>query len=214
MFGKIRRYLKFWCNSLKYSKINTKVFSTTYLKNEKLGKFCKLYENTSFVGSELGDFSYIAVGTQINNAIIGKFCSIGPGCRIGLPDHPTNMISTHPAFFSTRKQCGITFVDKDYFLETGKMIIIGNDVWIGAKVMIKGGVRVGDGAILGVGAIVVKDVEPYSIVGGVPAKHIRFRFSEAEIKKLQDLKWWDKKIDWLINNSQSFRDKSLLKELR
>jgi acetyltransferase-like isoleucine patch superfamily enzyme len=214
MFGKIKRNFRFWMNFLRYSDSKTEVASTTYLRNVKLGRFCKLYENTSFVASELGDFSYIAAGTAVTDTTIGKFCSIGPECRIGLADHPTDMISTHPAFFSTRKQCGITFVDKDYFLETGKKIIIGNDVWIGSRAIIKSGIKIGDGAIIGAGAVVTRNVKPYSIVGGVPAKHIRFRFSETEIKRLQSSKWWDKDFDWFLKNSNKFRDKSLFNDLQ
>lgn len=212
MLGKIKRYFRFCANNFKYYGSKTTFTSTTYLKNEKLGEFCKLYENTSFVESEAGDFSYIASGTTVIDTIIGKFCSIGPECRIGLAEHPTDMISTHPAFFSTRKQCGITFVEQDFFVETGKKIIIGNDVWIGARVIIKSGIKIGDGAVIGAGSVVTRDIEPYSIVVGVPAKHIRFRFSEIEIKKLIDLRWWNKDLKWIKENCDKFRDKSLFKE--
>ena len=83
---------------------------------------------------------------------------------------------------------------------------IGNDVWIGNNVIIKYGVKIGDGAILGAGAVVTKDVEPYSIVGGVPAKVIKYRFSPDEIKFLLAFKWWDKDLNWLKENKHKFQN--------
>lgn len=110
-------------------------------------------------------------------------------------------MSTHPAFYSTGKQCGITFVDKNLFEERlavdGRSCIIGNDVWIGNDVRIIGGLRIGTGAIVGLGAVVTKDVPPYAIVGGVPAKVIRYRFEEKQIKELLDSHWWEKSEDYI-----------------
>ena len=133
-----------------------------------------------------------------------------------MPDtHPTKgYISSSPIFYSTKKQCGQSYVSTNSFEEESKVdgnyAIIGNDVWIGAWVKIKGGVRIGDGAIIAMGAIVTKDVPPYAVVGGVPAKIIRYRFSDDIILKLLEKKWWNKPDQWLrenahlINNIETF----------
>lgn len=117
-------------------------------------------------------------------------------------------ISTSPVFFSTLKQAVETFVDKNLFDEQmeieGYKCIIGNDVWIGSKVLIKGGVRIGDGAIVAMGSIVTKDVPPYAIVGGVPAKVIRYRYSESEIQQLLKFKWWNRDVEWIKSNAHLF----------
>jgi acetyltransferase-like isoleucine patch superfamily enzyme len=115
------------------------------------------------------------------------------------------MVTTHPAFFSTRGQSTVVFADKNYFVETDR-ITIGNDVWIGINAIIKDGITIGNGAIVGAGAVVVKDVEPYSIVGGVPAKLIRFRFAKEEINFLEEMRWWDKPEEWIKNNWKDFLD--------
>ncbi len=168
----------------------------TYVSNTKIGLYNTFYSHVSINNSEIDDFVYVASGTTILRTQIGRFCSIGPNVKIGLGLHPTNFISTHPAFYSTQKQCQITFADKNYFKELGK-IIIGNDVWIGANVLILDNVSIGDGAIIAAGAVVTKDVEPYSVVGGLPARLIRMRFKYDEIQCLMGIEWWNRDIEWL-----------------
>lgn len=138
---------------------------------------------------------------------IGRYCCVGSNVKVVLPTHPTNtFVSIHPAFYSTKKQAGFTYVKKNIFNET-KMVdgrygcIIGNDVWIGDDVTILGGVKVGDGAVIALGAVVIKDVEPYSIVGGVPAKMINKRFDQNTIDFLLNYKWWEKENDWIRSNT-------------
>lgn len=119
--------------------------------------------------------------------------------------HPTNYISTFPAFFSTAKQSQIFFCEKNLF-EEHKDIHIGNDVWIGTDVIILDGVSIGDGAIIAAGAVVTKDVAPYTIMGGVPAHFIKKRFKDTEIEILLKYKWWDKDINWIKENSHLFTE--------
>ncbi|MFT3782544.1 MAG: DapH/DapD/GlmU-related protein [Nibricoccus sp.] len=139
--------------------------------------------------ASIGGWSYIARETILNDVEVGRFCSIGPRTYIGAGDHPTTLLSTSPAFYSDRGQCGPSFSSKTLFQER-RRVHIGHDVWIGAHVFIRDGVTVGNGAILAAGAIVTKDVPPYSIVGGVPAKPIRGRFSDDIVAKLEALGWW------------------------
>jgi len=167
--------------------------------------------------SELTD-SYIGLGSYIaNNSIlrktkIGRFCSIGDYVRTGLGKHPTkNFVSTHPAFFSLQTPAGFTFTQKqlyndhDYVDKNKKyFVIIGNDVWVGNNVLIMDGIKIADGAIIAAGSIVTKNVEPYTIVAGIPAKPIRKRFSDKKIDKLLEINWWNWPIDEIANKSNNF----------
>jgi acetyltransferase-like isoleucine patch superfamily enzyme len=154
----------------------------------------------------IGKYSYLGGYSSIIDCSIGRYCSIASYVLIGLGVHPSkNAVSTHPAFYSTLGQAGITYADKQYFQET-QPITIGNDVWIGARAIIRDGVKIGDGAIIGAGAVVVKDVAPYSVVGGVPAELIRYRFSRPEINFLLKFKWWDREDAWVRANWRDFLD--------
>lgn len=174
--------------------------------NCKFSMYNTIYNKVSLNEVTLGDFTYIAGNTSISKTTIGKFCSIGPDCKIGLGKHPTkDFVSTHPIFFSTLKQAQITFADKDYFKEF-ENITVGNDVWIGANVIIVDGVSIGNGAIIAAGSVVTKNIPHYAIVGGIPAKIIRNRFEKEEIEKLLEMKWWDMDISYLKNNFKKFHN--------
>lgn len=201
----------------------------------KLYKRCTLprhitiHKNVAFnQRTELGGYNVINSGTWINNAKIGRntyighdccllnveigrYCSFGNNIKVVQATHPSHtFVSTAPVFFSPLKQSNRTFADKSYFDEiisvNGRSVIIGNDVWIGDNVTIKGGITIGDGAIIAMGSVVTKDVQPYSIVGGLPAKIIRFRFDEEQIEKLLQFRWWDKDDLWLQNNYKNFHN--------
>lgn len=179
---------------------NLKIGYLSNLSNCTCGIYNTFYDKVSISNSTFGDFTYIGDETIIWNAKIGKFCSIGPNCKIGIGKHPAkDYVSTHPLFFSTLKQSQITFADKNYFIEYDN-IEIGNDVWIGTNVIVVDGIKIGDGVIVAAGSVVTKNIPPYAIVGGVPAKIIRYRFEDYEITKLLEIKWWDMDIRWLKNN--------------
>lgn len=147
--------------------------------------------------AQLDDFTYVADGTTIGQARIGKFCSIGPECKIGLGQHPASVfVSTHPAFFSPDPRNQITFADRAYFNEHGP-IVIGNDVWLGARAMIMDGVTIGDGAIVAAGAVVTRDVAPFTMVGGVPARRIGERFTPEQAAMIRARQWWNLPLEIL-----------------
>lgn len=162
-------------------------------------------EGSTFSG-KMGYCSYIGSRCGIS-ANIGKYCSIGGNVKTVSGTHPTEKwVSTHPAFFSTKKQCGKTYVLEDKFCEDTEKAQIGNDVWIGNGVLLVGGVKIGDGAIVAAGAVVTKDVPPYAVVGGVPAKKIKMRFDEETVNKLLKLSWWDRGEEWMLGNADKFAD--------
>lgn len=150
---------------------------------------------------DLGDYSYIAGNSQISNARIGKFCSIGPNFCCGLGIHPTNGISTSPMFYSVAKQNGITLTKEDKIEET-KQTVIGNDVFIGTNVTILDGVTIGAGVVIGAGAVVVNDIPDYAVAVGVPAKVVKYRFEKEKIEKLLQMRWWD----WELSKLQSIEN--------
>ena len=137
----------------------------------------------------LDRYTYVGSGSDITCTAIGSFCSIASGCQIGGGEHPLNMVSTSPAFLWGRNILRKNFSDIAY--EQAKPVTIGNDVWIGANAYIRGGITIGSGAVIGAHAVVTKDVRPYEIVAGCPAKPLRRRFDDETVEKLLELNWWD-----------------------
>lgn len=138
---------------------------------------------------KLGRYSYVGSGTDITCTSIGNFCSIAGGCQIGGGEHPMDTVSTSPAFLRGRNILRKNFSDMPY--EEAKPVTIGNDVWIGANAYIRGGVTIGTGAVIGAHAVVTKDVAPYQIVAGCPAKPLRKRFDDKTVERLLELEWWN-----------------------
>lgn len=136
-----------------------------------------VYEN-----AVIGSHNYFAPYSLVNNAVIGNYCSIGPGCRLGLGEHDIEAISTLPAI-------GNGAGDMELFDEAHPTVI-GCDVWLGANVVVKQGVTIGHGAVIGAGAVVTRDVPPYGIAVGVPAKLKGYRFPEEQRENLLCSQWF------------------------
>lgn len=157
-------------------------------------KYNRLYSDSVVINSNIGRYTYVA-GARVANASVGPFCSIGPQAIVGgLGRHPIDHLSTHPIFYSVDNKIGVSFVDKDLTYNVFHEflpVVIGADVWIGARATVLDGIEVGHGAIIAAGAVVTKNVPPYAVVGGVPAKIIKFRFSNQIINELLRDKWWE-----------------------
>ena len=195
------------------------------LANVNISLFVKKNKNTSFEGynyvgrysnvrnSTLGLGSYIGSKSFMPECLVGKFCSIGSNVQILSGNHPTDIfISTHPAFYSVSGSTGLSFVNKSKFTEfeyadeNGHKVIIGNDVWIASNVLIVAPVKIGNGAVVAAGSVVIGDVEPYSIVGGVPAKVIGRRFEEETAEKINSSQWWNWDLDKIRANADCFEN--------
>jgi acetyltransferase-like isoleucine patch superfamily enzyme len=188
--------------------------------NTKLEGRNVIHSGSNIANSTIGYGTYIGPDSILPNSIIGKYCSIAGSVRVVAGSHPTHtFVSTHPAFFSVSEQSGFTYVDTQKFSEfkyvipsDQKYISIGNDVWIAMNVMIMNGCRIGNGVIVAAGAIVTKDLDPYGIYAGVPARRIAQRFDDQDIKYLETFQWWERSPQWLREHSHLFTDLSLLKK--
>lgn len=195
-----KNYIKLLKNKNKYR--GRTILSHAISSNVKLGIPCSIHQNVVLEnGVQIGNYSYVNNYTRIGKDVsIGNFCSISYNCQIGMSEHPTNFISTSPYTFGKENLFNEPISWEDF----NKEVIIGNDVWIGSNAVVMQGVNIGDGAIVAAGAVVTKDVKAYSIVGGVPSKQIKMRFSEEKISYLQNIKWWGKSERELLQYKELF----------
>lgn len=210
-----------------FSKLKFEMFRFRNRNKIRIGRRCQIYHTlfegknsvangTKITNSKIGYGSYININSSLSFVKIGRYCSIADNVCVSIGNHPINYVSTHPAFYyNTEKQIGWTYhkgeplFDEIYKYPDGEdfyQVIIGNDVWIGSHALLMGGIRIGDGAIIASGAVVTRDVEPYSIVGGVPAKLIKKRFTDEQIASLQRIKWWERTPNEIENDYRTFVD--------
>lgn len=205
------------------------VGSPFYFKNVNVDTLAIVDADTEFEGrnavlhnSEISDTyfgyaSYVSSDSHLSKTRIGRFSCIGPNVNVVAGQHPTHdFVSVSPLFYSEQKIIGEPYVSKAKFGEfrytkRGYRVEIGNDVWIGANVTLMEGITIADGTIIAAGANVVKDTEPYSIIGGNPARIIKYRFPEEDVEFLLDLKWWNYSEEWLKSHAELFTDIERLK---
>lgn len=188
-----------------YAKAFKKFLRGKAVINSEIDKTAKINSGVSITNSKIGRYSNIGYDDEINNAEIGNFCSFSDHVYIGGDEHPLEWVSTSPVFESV-KHSGPKRKFAEFDVPKGKRTIIGSDVWIAHGVCIKAGVTVGTGAAIGSGAVVTKDVPPYAIVAGVPAKIIRYRFDENTIKQLLETKWWNLSDEQLEKVAKYMKD--------
>ena len=172
------------------------------IANSEIDKTSVVRQHSRVYNCNIGRFTYVTRNCLLQNTEIGSFCSISENCVIGMPSHPINMVSTSPVFLQGKNYLKVNFAHIPY--NDCERTVIGNDVWLGQDVKVKAGVKIGDGAVVAAGAVVTKDVPPYAVIGGVPAKIIKYRFDEETIENLQATKWWEKEESILRKNAKTF----------
>jgi len=159
------------------------------LQNDEIDKTAAICSGVKFYRGKLGKYSYIGNNSFVIDTAIGNFTSIAPDCYIGGPSHPVEWVSTSPVFHKWENIMKKNFARHEF--EIFQKTNIGNDVWIGNKVMVKAGVTIADGAIIGMGSIVTKDIGPYEVWAGNPARIIGKRFEDENIVRLLESQWWN-----------------------
>lgn len=200
---------------IKYSDIkeNCIIGENTRVRNTILGDYVSIERNNLILDSTIGAYTYTGPFDMIFKTSVGKFCSISYGVTIGPPEHDYSKLTTHPFIYDKR----FNFFETEELLKVSKFdksCNIGNDVWIGCNVTILRGVKIGNGAVIGANSLVNKDVPPYAIVGGVPARIIKYRFTTTQIEKIQSLEWWNWSIEEIRKNKDLFLNDMSLENLK
>lgn len=170
---------------------NPAIHPSCHIVSSMVGGWTELGAHTSLLESTFGDYSYTAGQVSIAYTDVGKFCSIAAQSRINPGNHPMGRVTQHH-FTYRRAQYGFGEDDSTFFdWRRAARCVIGHDVWIGHGAIVLPGVTIGTGAVVGAGAVVSKDVEPYTVVVGVPAKPVRKRFPAETIEALLRIAWWD-----------------------
>jgi len=168
------------------------IHETARVTNSTIGRYTEISERCRLEEVEMGDYSYIMQDGSVWCATIGKFVNIAASVRINATNHPVERATLHHFTYRAANYWDDAENEHDFFdARRARRVWIGHDVWIGHGVTILPGVTIGNGAVIGAGAVVSKDVAPYTIVGGVPAKLIRERFTAELGARMDRLAWWD-----------------------
>lgn len=192
------------------SKLFKKIFLMSSVNRCSVHKTAKIGDGCTVSNTVIGKYSYIGDNTNISAVKVGSFTSISSYCGIGGGGHPLDWVSTSPVFNRHRSILRVNFSQNEY--NPYKETIIGNDVWIGTHCLVKSGVTIADGAVIGMGSVVTKDVGPYEIWAGNPAKLIRKRFDDETIDVIIKSEWWNwedekiKKYADSFNSVESFKN--------
>lgn len=187
----------FWSKALKKLRGNA-------IKNCNIHKTSKIESGSQVVNTSIDKHSFCGYNCQIIDCDIGSFTSISNNVVIGGGMHPMNWVGMSPVFYEGKDSVKAKF--STHKREPVQRTKIGHDIWIGEGVLIKQGVTIGNGSVIGMGSVVTKNVEPYSIVAGNPAKLIRKRFDEQIIMSLQEIEWWNFEDENLKKNARYFTD--------
>lgn len=175
-----------------------RVHPSAELKSCRLGRHVVIGARVVLREVNIGDYSYIERHGEAIYSHIGKFCSIAANVRINALEHPMERVTTHKITYRPNEYFKYFGIDQEFRQRRrAKQVIIGNDVWIGHGAVILPGVNIGNGAVIGANAVVTRDVAPYTIVAGVPARRIRERFPSWVVGRLQELSWWDWPVETL-----------------
>ena len=188
----------------------TVIHETVRLREATIGRRCEVLANTRVQYSTLGDYSYLGENCDVADTAIGKFTAIANLVRIGAPNHPMDRPSQHRFTYCPEYYEASATRDHDFFADRrDAKVTIGHDCWIGHGAIVLPGVSVGDGAVIAAGAVVSRNVAPYTIVGGVPARAIRQRFPEAIAARLARIAWWDWPDEVLFRRLADFQSVSI-----
>ncbi|MBO4403654.1 MAG: CatB-related O-acetyltransferase [Bacteroidales bacterium] len=177
-------------------------FFSLWDKKTRFTPFTHILNGAKLCNVQVGKYSRIGVNCQVTNAKIGNFTAIGKDTVITVGQHPTNYLTFHSIFYKKGNWGWHDEWVAPIEFQSGKNVTVGNDVWIGRQCIVLDGVNIGDGAIVATGAVVTKDVPPFAVVGGVPAKIIRYRFAKEVVDRLEEIQWWnlpDEKITEVVD---------------